>query len=209
MDVLNKLYVLALLLLIGTMGVAQQSVADLNVYTTVDKMPRLKGAGNDIAKFIRKQVDYNDAYKLRGVEGDVWVSFVVTSHGEVVQAELEKGVDPELDARVLAAVKASKGWKPGVLNKQKVNTQMRLPIRFTLSNGERVLAQDIKSLDELGKHPLFVLDNKIVDGLVNIEDYNVESIRVIKGAKAITLYGERGADGVVVITSKRGTPPLY
>ncbi len=209
MDVLNKLYVLALLLLIGTMGVAQQSVADLNVYTTVDKMPRLKGAGNDIAKFIRKQVDYNDAYKLRGVEGDVWVSFVVTSHGEVVQAELEKGVDPELDARVLAAVKASKGWKPGVLNKQKVNTQMRLPIRFTLSNGERVLAQDIKSLDELGKHPLFVLDNKIVDGLVNIEDYNVESIRVIKGAKAIKLYGERGADGVVVITSKRGTPPLY
>ncbi len=209
MDVLNKLYVLALLLLIGTMGVAQQSVADLNVYTTVDKMPRLKGAGNDIAKFIRKQVDYNDAYKLRGVEGDVWVSFVVTSHGEVVQAELEKGIDPELDARVLEAVKASKGWKPGVLNRQKVNTQMRLPIRFTLSNGERVLAQDIKSLDELGKHPLFVLDNKIVDGLVNIEDYNVESIRVIKGAKAIKLYGERGADGVVVITSKRGTPPLY
>lgn len=209
MNVLNKLYVLALLLLIGTMGVAQQSVADLNVYTTVDKMPRLKGAGNDIAKFIRKQVDYNDAYKLRGVEGDVWVSFVVTSHGEVVQAELEKGIDPELDARVLEAVKASKGWKPGVLNRQKVNTQMRLPIRFTLSNGERVLAQDIKSLDELGKHPLFVLDNKIVDGLVNIEDYNVESIRVIKGAKAIKLYGERGADGVVVITSKRGTPPLY
>lgn len=209
MNVWNKLYVLALLLLIGTMGVAQQSVADLNVYTTVDKMPRLKGAGNNIAKFIRKQVDYNDAYKLRGVEGDVWVSFVVTSHGEVVQAELEKGIDPELDARVLEAVKASKGWKPGVLNRQKVNTQMRLPIRFTLSNGERVLAQDIKSLDELGKHPLFVLDNKIVDGLVNIEDYNVESIRVIKGAKAIKLYGERGADGVVVITSKRGTPPLY
>lgn len=206
----SKLLSLCLVFLMGTLVVSgQEQVADLNVYTSVDKMPRLKGAGKDISRYIRKQVDYKDAYKLNGVEGDIWVSFVVTSIGIVEKVELEKGIDPELDAEVLKIVKETYGWKPGVLNREKVNTQMRLPIRFSLTNSERQMAQYLKDLDNMGKHPLFVLDNKPVDGLVQIEDYNVESIRVIKGDKAIKLYGDAAKDGVVVITSKRGTPPIY
>ena len=195
--------------LCAIMVTGQENISDLNIYTTVDKMPRLKGAGNDISRHIRKQIDYKDAYKLQGVEGDIWVSFVITSLGEVVKVELEKGINPELDADVVKAIKLTRGWKPGVLNKEKVNTQMRLPVRFSLSNSERQMAQYLESLNSVGKKPLFVLDNKPVDGLVQIEDYNVESIRVIKGEKAIKLYGDAGKDGVVVITSKRGTPPLY
>lgn len=209
MRITIKFRLIGTLLLIGFLGVAQEYVADLNVYTTVDKMPRLKGAGNDISRFIRKQVNYSDNLKIKGIEGDVWVSFVVTASGEVTQVELEKGIDKELDARVIEAIKATEDWKPGVLNREKVNTKMRLPVRFQLSSGERQLAGSIKSLEVLGKHPLFVLDNKIVDGLVAIEDYNVESIRIIKGDKAIKLYGDKAVDGVVVMTSKRGTPPLY
>lgn len=209
MKVSIKLFVLGFSLVISSLVLAQDKVADLNVYTSVDKLPRLKGAGNDISKFIQKQVGYDDSFKLRGVEGDIWVSFVVTSVGEVESVELEKGIDKELDALVLAAIKATNDWKPGEFNKEKVNTQMRLPVRFVLSNEERQMAQEIKSLDEMGKRPLFVLDNKVVDGLVKIEEYNVESIRVIKGEKATKLYGDKAVSGVVVITSKRGTPPLY
>ncbi len=209
MKISVKLILLSFFVLLSSLSIAQNDVADLNVYTTVDKLPRLKGAGNDISKYIRKKVDYKDAYKLLGVEGDIWVSFVVTSAGEVVNVELEKGIDQELDAQVLSLVKATEDWKPGVFNKEKVNTQMRLPIKFALSSEERQMAHNIKSLDEMGKHPLFVLDNKVVDGLVKIEDYNVASVRVIKGEKAVKLYGDKTAHGVVVITSKRGTPPLY
>ncbi|WP_439185332.1 TonB family protein [Carboxylicivirga taeanensis] len=204
-----KIMALCAFFILGLGAHAQQTVADLNIYDTVDKMPRLKGAGNNISRYIRKQIDYNDSYKLKGVEGDVWVSFIVTAAGEVANVELEKGIDKELDAEVLRAVKATSGWKPGVVNKEKVHTQMRLPVRFVLSPAERNLSLQVKSLDEMGKRPLFVLDNKEVEGILRIEDYNVESIRVIKGEKARKLYGEKGADGVVVITSKRGTPPIY
>jgi TonB family protein len=196
-------------IILGISAISQNEVPDTNIYTTVDKIPRLKGAGKDLGDYVRKQVDYSDSYKLRGVEGDVWVSFVVTSFGEVKQVEIEKGLDSELDTEVVEAISATRRWKPGELNKKAVNTQMRVPIRFTMSNGERRIAQQIKSLDEQGKRPLFVLDNKLIEGLIQINDYDVESIRILKGDKAIKLYGDKAENGVVVITSKNGTPPLY
>ncbi|WP_430812202.1 MULTISPECIES: TonB family protein [unclassified Carboxylicivirga] len=188
---------------------AQETILDKEVYDVVDKLPRLKKAGKDIGQHFRKQIDFDSAYKLQGIEGDVWLSFVVTSKGVVEQAEVEKGIDEKLDAEVLAMLKDSGPWKPGTVNRQAVNTRMRIPVRFALTNDERQMATQIRSLNAMGKQPLFVLDNKIVDGLMEIADYNVASIRIIKGEKAIRLYGTQAADGVVVITSKRGTPPIY
>ncbi|TRX65878.1 TonB family protein [Carboxylicivirga sp. M1479] len=209
MKALIKACTIAFALIIGISVSAQVKLPDINIYEVVDKSPRLKGSGNDLGEYIRKQIDYNDSYKLKGVEGDVWVSFVVSSHGEVKQVEVEKGVDSQLDKEVVEAILATKKWKPGELNKQKVNTQMQLAVRFTLTNYERQIALQIKALDEAGKRPLFVLNNEMIDGIMMIEDYNVESVRILKGDKAIRLYGERAENGVVVITSKNGTPPLY
>ena len=56
--------------------------------------------------------------------------------------------------------------------------------------------------------PLVGLDGKPVEGIVEIEEYNVKSIRVLKGKPATDLYGEKASGGVVIIESKQGTPPL-
>lgn len=56
-----------------------------------------------------------------------------------------------------------------------------------------------------GTSPIYVIDGVVVDGgfnLVNPED--IASIDVLKDASATSLYGSRGANGVVVITTKRG-----
>lgn len=53
--------------------------------------------------------------------------------------------------------------------------------------------------------PLYVLDGSVYDG--NIGDINqndVESISVLKDAASSALYGSRGANGVVIITTKKG-----
>ncbi|WP_242929497.1 SusC/RagA family TonB-linked outer membrane protein [Pontibacter vulgaris] len=52
--------------------------------------------------------------------------------------------------------------------------------------------------------PLYVVDGTITDQNSVIMD-NVESISVLKGAAATALYGQRAANGVVMITSKKGT----
>jgi serine protease Do len=54
-----------------------------------------------------------------------------------------------------------------------------------------------------GKTPLYILDGKIVTSISDIAPNDIESVSVLKGAMAIKKYGEKAADGVVEITSKK------
>jgi TonB-dependent SusC/RagA subfamily outer membrane receptor len=56
----------------------------------------------------------------------------------------------------------------------------------------------------LSSAPLIVVDNTIYEGNINqISPANVESINVLKDAGATAIYGVRGANGVIVITTKK------
>jgi serine protease Do len=50
---------------------------------------------------------------------------------------------------------------------------------------------------------LYILDGKIVTSISDIAPNDIESVSVLKGAMAIKKYGEKAADGVVEITSKK------
>ncbi len=56
-----------------------------------------------------------------------------------------------------------------------------------------------------GNNPLIVLDGMPFDGALNsINPNDVESMTVLKDASASAIYGARGANGVVLITTKKG-----
>lgn len=58
---------------------------------------------------------------------------------------------------------------------------------------------------QYGGNPIFVVDGIIMDGDFNLTNLNdVASINVLKDASATALYGSRGANGVVVVTTKKG-----
>lgn len=53
--------------------------------------------------------------------------------------------------------------------------------------------------------PLVVVDGQpIADGMAFINSYDVESIDVLKDAASAAIYGSRGANGVIIITTKKG-----
>ena len=54
--------------------------------------------------------------------------------------------------------------------------------------------------------PLYVVDGMIIQngGIDNINPQDIESIEVLKDASATAIYGARGANGVVLVTTKRG-----
>ncbi|MFD2825014.1 SusC/RagA family TonB-linked outer membrane protein [Leeuwenhoekiella polynyae] len=54
-----------------------------------------------------------------------------------------------------------------------------------------------------GTNPLWVVDGVIVHGTPNLNPNEIESISVLKDASATALYGSRGANGVVVVTTKQ------
>jgi len=53
-------------------------------------------------------------------------------------------------------------------------------------------------------NPLFVVDNILVDGPYDFAPGDIESIQILKDASAAAIYGVRGANGVVIITTKKG-----
>lgn len=55
--------------------------------------------------------------------------------------------------------------------------------------------------------PLFVIDGvPTKSGISQINPNEIESVTVLKDATSAAIYGARGANGVVIITTKRGTP---
>ena len=57
-----------------------------------------------------------------------------------------------------------------------------------------------------GTAPLYVIDNVMLEGtdISTIDPQNIASINVLKDASATAIYGARGANGVIVITTKKG-----
>lgn len=55
-----------------------------------------------------------------------------------------------------------------------------------------------------GTEPIYVIDGVITEGMGSINSNDIESISVLKDASSTAIYGARGANGVVVITTKRG-----
>lgn len=50
--------------------------------------------------------------------------------------------------------------------------------------------------------PLYIVDGFIVDNISNIATTDIESIDVLKDASSTAIYGARGANGVVIVTTK-------
>ena len=69
-----------------------------------------------------------------------------------------------------------------------------------------VLIRGVGSLASGGNNPLYVVDGyPTTGGINNINPNDIASIDVLKDASATAIYGIRAANGVVIITTKKGT----
>ena len=70
--------------------------------------------------------------------------------------------------------------------------------------GASVVGRGIGSINAVST-PLYVVDGVPYDGsLSSLNPNDIESMTVLKDASAGALYGSRGANGVIVITTKKG-----
>lgn len=105
--------------------------------------------------------------------------------------------DKELKTRKVANVsKALDGLAPGI----QTTSGSGQP-----GSGSTIVIRGIGSLSA-GSTPLYVVDGVPYGGSVNaINPEDIENITILKDAAASVLYGSRGANGVVMITTKKGS----
>lgn len=67
-----------------------------------------------------------------GVQGKVYISFVVEPDGSISNVKLVKGIGAGCDEEAMRVIKKSPKWEPGVQNKQAVRVRYNMPINYTI-----------------------------------------------------------------------------
>ena len=103
-----------------------------DVFTIVETMPVFPGGDLELRNHIAKSVKYPVIAQEKGIQGKVFVSFVIEKDGTVGRARVVRGVDSSLDMEALRVLKLLPKWKPGLQGGQKVAVSYTMPINFVL-----------------------------------------------------------------------------
>jgi protein TonB len=95
-------------------------------------MPAYEGGREAMMKFIKKHLRYPASARRQGIDGTVYVSFVVTGDGIVHKAKIVRGIHVDCDEEVIRVISMLNKWTGGKQNGQPVNVRMVLPIVFRL-----------------------------------------------------------------------------
>ncbi len=115
------------------MDFAEEEEEDDNkVFMVVESMPSFPGGDAALMKYLHDNVKYPPIAQENGIQGRVYVQFVVNKDGKIVDVEVLKGVDRSLDAEAVRVVKNMPAWNPGKQRGKAVRVSYRLPINFTL-----------------------------------------------------------------------------
>lgn len=101
-------------------------------FVVVEYMPEYPGGNAALMRFISKNLKYPVAAREMGLQGRVYVRFVISAKGKVSQVSVIRGVDPLLDEEAVKVVKKLTGWKAGRQRNKAVPVWFTLPIMFKL-----------------------------------------------------------------------------
>ncbi|MCB0496741.1 MAG: energy transducer TonB [Cyclobacteriaceae bacterium] len=107
--------------------------SDDTIYDKVEQMPSYAGGMNKFAQYMQENLKYPEEAKRKGIEGKVFVEFVVDKNGQITSENVLKGIGAGCDAAALELVKNAPSWKPGIKDGEAVNVKMVLPVSFKLN----------------------------------------------------------------------------
>lgn len=102
------------------------------VFKVVQDMPEFPGGLKALYKFIYKHIKYPAVAAESGIQGKVFLKFVVTKTGKVDRIQVLRGVDPTLNKEAIRVVKMLPRFSPGKQRGKAVNVWYQLPVTFKL-----------------------------------------------------------------------------
>lgn len=110
----------------------EEEAEDTQVFFIVEDMPEFPGGELALRKYIASSIKYPVIAQENGIQGKVYVTFVVNTDGSITDARIARGVDPSLDKEALRVVNGLPKWKPGKQRGKPVRVSYTVPINFVL-----------------------------------------------------------------------------
>jgi protein TonB len=102
------------------------------IFMVVEQMPEFPGGPAALFKYISQITKYPPIAKENGIQGKVYVQFIVGKDGSINQVKILRGVDPSLDKEAMRVVKSMPKWAPGKQSGKPVFVRYQVPINFKL-----------------------------------------------------------------------------
>lgn len=110
----------------------EEEASESEVFFIVEDMPEFPGGELALRQFIANSIKYPVIAQENGIQGRVYVTFVVDADGSVSNPRIARGVDPSLDKEALRVVGLLPKWKPGMQRGKPVRVSYTVPINFQL-----------------------------------------------------------------------------
>lgn len=94
--------------------------------------PEFPGGLPAYNEFTSEHMIYPESAKQQGIEGRVYVQFVVLCDGSIRDVAIMKGVSPELDQEALRIFSLMPRWKPGSIDGNNIQAKFTMPVHFKL-----------------------------------------------------------------------------
>ncbi|MDR2010075.1 MAG: energy transducer TonB [Bacteroidales bacterium] len=111
----------------------EEKEIDPIIWELVEDKPEFPGGETALFKFIRDNTKYPERAKSIGIEGRVYIEFVIDKDGKVSNIKVAHGVDELLDSEAIRVVSKMPDWKPGKQRGKAVPVKYIVPFRFKLS----------------------------------------------------------------------------
>ena len=106
--------------------------AEEKPYTMVEQMPQFPGGDRELLSFIAKNLRYPTIAQENGIQGKVFVRFVVSATGDVKDVKVMRSLDPYCDKEAIRVIQSLPKWIPGKQNGRNVPVYYTVPITFKL-----------------------------------------------------------------------------
>jgi len=105
---------------------------EIEVLQFVEKMPEFPGGAKAMQKFVSTNIEYPILAKDAGIEGKVYISFIVEQDGSVNEAKILRDLGAGCGKEALRVVNKMPNWKPGTQRGKPVRVKFNLPVSFKL-----------------------------------------------------------------------------
>lgn len=109
-------------------NVGDEKAPDLEVHEWIDN----EASFDSWISFLVKELEYPSICQEMGIQGKVYVKFIVEKDGSITDAKVANKIDKHLAKEALRVVNLSPKWKPGTLKGEYVRSYKTVVINFTL-----------------------------------------------------------------------------
>lgn len=112
--------------------IEEDEVVEQEIFQIVEEMPAFPGGDQKLLEYVAKNIKYPQIARESGIQGRVFIGFVVEPDGSVSNVKVLRGIGGGCDEEAVRVIKSMPKWKPGKQRGKAVRVSYQIPVMFKL-----------------------------------------------------------------------------